>query len=256
MCTSYSASLFTQNMHVHIIFEECHAGSKSFAGSEECHAGPLRQGGRKLVRPCLGLHDAGCRGQQREVFCIGLCALVGDEAIKHKVVEEGWGRYATSHLTKLRQSRERWIISMRRLCETVSNASEMSTAMAIVLLGCLRSLKPLITLEEMGSRAEVVPRFEAMLGKGEYPGRPRWVAWESALGSPLPGKAARLSGKSGWLVFIPCCKSRSLDVNNITSYVTQRALYMQRHIQRSQDVYYMQLYILCTNDCIFYARAK
>ena len=52
-------------------------------------------------------------------------------------------RYATSHLTRLWQSRERWIISMRRRWETVSNAFEMSTEMAMVLLGGLRWLKVL-----------------------------------------------------------------------------------------------------------------
>ena len=66
-------------------------------------------------------------------------------------------RYATSHLTRLWQSpRDRWIISMRRRWETVSNAFEISTTMAMVLLGGLRWLKPETTLAEMGSRAEAV----------------------------------------------------------------------------------------------------
>ena len=65
-------------------------------------------------------------------------------------------RYATCYLTRLWQSRERWIISMRRRWETVSNDFEMSTAMAMVLIGGLRWLKPDTTLAEMGSRAEAV----------------------------------------------------------------------------------------------------
>ena len=52
---------------------------------------PPQQRRTELVRLLLGLHDAGSRGQQREVVSVGRLAKVGDEAVRHKVVKEGWG---------------------------------------------------------------------------------------------------------------------------------------------------------------------
>ena len=54
---------------------------------------------------------------------------------------------------------------MRRRCENASNAFEMSTAMAIVLLGGLRWLKLEKPLQKFGAgRGGGLPLFEAVLG--------------------------------------------------------------------------------------------
>ena len=73
-------------------------------------------------------------------------------------------------------------MTIRKRWETVSNAFEMSTAMAIVLPGCLHWLKPETTLAEMRSRAKVVdcPLFEAVLGRGLFQVSLRWLGEGSA----------------------------------------------------------------------------
>ena len=95
------------------------------------------------------------------------------------------------------RSRERWIISIRRRWETVSNAFEMSTAMAIVPLGDLGWLKPETTLAEMGSR----PRRGSALvwsraGRSVYPVPPRCMGRGTAPLFSLPGRAVRWGGRS------------------------------------------------------------
>ena len=47
--------------------------------------------GAELVCPRLGLHDAGSRGQQREVVGVGRLVKVGDGAVRDKNDKEGWG---------------------------------------------------------------------------------------------------------------------------------------------------------------------
>ena len=75
--------------------------------------------------------------------------------------------------------------------EAVSNAFEISTAMAIVLLGGLRWLKPETTLAEMGSRAEAVECLglkpfweERVTSASTMNGRRRcsniFIAWQSS----------------------------------------------------------------------------
>ena len=99
-------------------------------------------------------------------------------------------------------SQERWIISMRRWWETVSNSFEMSTAMAIVLLRFLCWLKPETTLAEMGSRAEAVECLALNLyweEGGVCPAPPQWTGGFRTEVVPifsLPGRAMRRGGRS------------------------------------------------------------
>ena len=44
----------------------------------------------RVGSPRLGLHNAGSRGQQCEVVGLGRHVNVGDGAVQHKVVKEGW----------------------------------------------------------------------------------------------------------------------------------------------------------------------
>ena len=69
--------------------EQCHA---AFLGSngQLFPLWPLHQGRTELVCPRLILHDVESSCQQREVIGVGRHVKVGDGAIWHKVVKEGW----------------------------------------------------------------------------------------------------------------------------------------------------------------------
>ena len=58
---------------------------------ESGSTGPPHQRGAELVRPRLGLHDDGSKGQHCEVVDVGRHVKVGDGAVRHKMVEGGWG---------------------------------------------------------------------------------------------------------------------------------------------------------------------
>ena len=119
-------------------------------------------------------------------------------------------RYTTNHLTRLWQSRERWIISMRRRWETVSNAFEMSTAMAMVLLEGLRWLKPETTLAEMGSRAKAAECLGLKpCWKGRVPSASTMAGRMSRSRIFTAGQSSEI--RAALLAELPCLQDRDYD---------------------------------------------